>query len=105
MENVTKENVTKQKLMTDVNAVLADAEELLHQATKASGEQAAELRRRAQSAISNAKARLGDAEHRVVEQAKTAAKVTDTWVHDHPWSAVGIAAGIGLLLGLVINRR
>lgn len=105
MENVTKENVTKEKLMTDVNAVLADAEELLHQAAKASGEQAAELRRRAQSAISRAKVRLGDVEHRVVEQATSAAKATDVWVHGHPWSAVGIAAGIGLLLGLVINRR
>ena len=34
-----------------------------------------------------------------------AAKATDTWVHDHPWTAIGIAAGIGVLLGLVVNRR
>lgn len=98
-------NVTKERLMADVNAVLVDAEELLRQAAHASGEQAAELRRRAQSAISNAKARLGDAEARVVEQARSAAKATDGWVHDHPWTAVGVAAGIGFLAGLVINRR
>jgi ElaB/YqjD/DUF883 family membrane-anchored ribosome-binding protein len=99
------DQVTKERLMTDVNTVLVDAEELLRQAAQSSGEQAADLRRRAQSAISSAKARLVEAEHKVVDQARHAAKATDTWVHDHPWTAVGIAAGVGVLLGLVINRR
>jgi len=99
------EPVTKERLMTDVNTVLGDAEQLLQQAAQASGEQAADLRRRAQSAIAKAKSRLGDAEHKVVEQARHAAKTTDTWVHEHPWTAVGVGAGIGLLLGLMLNRR
>jgi ElaB/YqjD/DUF883 family membrane-anchored ribosome-binding protein len=99
------EQVTRERLMADVNAVLVDAEELLRQAAQASGEQAVELRKRAQSAVASAKARLTEAEHRIVDQAKHAAKATDHWVHDHPWYAVGVAAGIGLLVGLVINRR
>jgi ElaB/YqjD/DUF883 family membrane-anchored ribosome-binding protein len=99
------EPVTKERLMADVNTVLVDAEDLLRQAAAASGEQAAELRRKAQTAIASAKHRLVDAEHKVVEQAKTAARATDGWVHDHPWTAVGVAAGIGVLVGLVINRR
>lgn len=99
------EEATREGLMSDVNAVLVDAEELLRQAGKASGEQATDLRKRAQSAIASAKLRLTEAEHRVVDQAKHAAKATDTWVHEHPWSAIGVAAGIGLLVGLVINRR
>ena len=99
------DQVTKQRLMTDVNAVLVDGVELLRQAAQSSGEQAADLRRRAQSAIASAKTRLVEVEHRVVDQAKHAAKATDTWVHDHPWTAIGIAAGIGVLLGLVVNRR
>ncbi len=99
------EQVTKERLMTDVNAVLADAEELLRQAAQASGEHATDLRKRAQAAIASAKTRLTEAEHRVMDQARHAAKATDTWVHEHPWTAVGVAAGIGVLLGLVINRR
>jgi ElaB/YqjD/DUF883 family membrane-anchored ribosome-binding protein len=99
------ETVTKERLMADVNTVLVDAEELLKQAAQASGEQAADLRRRAQSAITNAKHRLIEAEHKVVDQAKVAARATDSWVHEHPWTAVGIAAGAGLLIGLVLNRR
>ena len=99
------EQVTRERLMTDVNAVLVDAEELLRQAAQASGEQASDLRKRAQSAIASAKTRLTEAENRVMDQAKHAARATDTWVHEHPWTAVGVAAGIGVLLGLVINRR
>lgn len=99
------EQATKDKLMADVNAVLVDAEELLRQAAAESGEKAAELRRRAQTAISNAKTRLVDVEHRVAAQARSAAKATDGWVHEHPWTAVGIAAGIGILVGLSINRH
>lgn len=99
------EQGTKERMMSDVNAVLVDAEELLKQAAQSSGEQAADLRRRAQSAISAAKARLVEVEHKVVDQAKYAAKATDTWVHEHPWTAIGVAAGIGVLLGLAINRR
>lgn len=99
------EQATKQKLVADVNAVLVDAEELLRQAATESGEKAAELRRRAQTAISSAKSRLIDVEEKVAEQARSAAKATDGWVHDHPWTAVGIAAGLGLLLGLSLNRH
>lgn len=105
MEQATKEQATKARLMADVNTVLVDAEDLLRQAAQASGEQASELRRRAQSAIASAKTRLVDAEQRVVQQAKTAAKATDGWVHEHPWTAVGIAAGIGMVIGLIVNRR
>jgi ElaB/YqjD/DUF883 family membrane-anchored ribosome-binding protein len=90
--------------MADANTVLADAEGLLRQAAQASGEHAADLRRKAQSAISSAKRRLVDAEERVSIRQR-AARATDGWVHDHPWTAVGIAAGIGMLIGLVINRR
>lgn len=99
------EQVTKERLMSDVNAVLVDAEELLRQAAQASGEQATDLRRRAQSAIASAKARLVDMEHRVADRTKHAAKATDHWVHEHPWAAIGVAAGAGVLIGLLINRR
>jgi ElaB/YqjD/DUF883 family membrane-anchored ribosome-binding protein len=85
--------------------VLGDAEELLRQAAQSSGEHASDLRRRAQSAIASAKTRLVDAEQRVAHHAKRAAKTTDDWVHDYPWTAVGIAAGIGVVVGLMINRR
>ena len=100
MDRVTKERVT-----ADVNAVLVDAEELLRQAAQTTGEEAKELRGRAQAAIGRARDSLLHIEQRAVAQTKAAAHATDHWVHDHPWTTVGIAAGLALLVGLVMNRK
>lgn len=99
------ERVTKERLVADVNTVLADAEDLLRQAGQATGEEAKELRSRAQAAIRRAKDSVIDFEHRAVAQTKAAAHATDTWVHQHPWSAMGIAAGLAFLVGLAVNRK
>ena len=50
---------------------------------------------------------IGSAEADAIvrERAKQAARYTDEYVHENPWRAVGVAAGIGLLLGLVLGRR
>jgi ElaB/YqjD/DUF883 family membrane-anchored ribosome-binding protein len=42
---------------------------------------------------------------RAVAQTKAAAHATDSWVHEHPWTALGIAAGMAFLVGLVVNRK
>ena len=41
----------------------------------------------------------------MVTKSKAAARATDDYVHDHPWKAVGVAAGVGLLIGLLLNRK
>ena len=99
------EQVTKERFAADLNAVLLDAEELLRQAGQATGEEARELRSRAQAAIGRAKDSLVHLEQRAVAQTKAAAHATDNWVHEHPWTAVGIAAGLAFLVGLVVNRK
>jgi ElaB/YqjD/DUF883 family membrane-anchored ribosome-binding protein len=99
------EQNTKQRLAADVNAVLLDAEELLRQAGHATGDEAKELRSRAQAAIRRAKDSMIDFEQRAVAQTKAAAHATDSWVHEHPWTALGIAAGMAFLVGLVVNRK
>jgi ElaB/YqjD/DUF883 family membrane-anchored ribosome-binding protein len=99
------EQVTKERFAADVNAVLLDAEELLRQAGQATGEEAKELRSRAQAAISRAKDSLMQLEQRAVAQTKAAAQATDHWVHEHPWTALGVAAGLAFLVGLAVNRK
>ena len=52
-----------------------------------------------------AKLRLQELEGQAVDRAKEAARATDDYVHSHPWQAIGIAAGIGVAIGLLLNRR
>jgi ElaB/YqjD/DUF883 family membrane-anchored ribosome-binding protein len=98
-------SVSKEKLISDVKVVLADAEDLLKAAASSTGEKAAELRERAAVALKRAKERVQDIQDVVVEKSKVVARATDDYVHDHPWKAVGIAAGVGFLIGLLVNRK
>jgi ElaB/YqjD/DUF883 family membrane-anchored ribosome-binding protein len=55
--------------------------------------------------LRDAKERLVDAEAALIDRTKAAARATDDFVHDEPWKAVGVAAALGLALGVLIGRR
>ena len=93
------------RLMSDLRAVLEDAEALLSATAGQAGEKIQRARERATETVKVARERLGDAQEQVVKQAKYAAKQTDDFVHDNPWQAVGIAAGVAFLIGVLVSRR
>jgi ElaB/YqjD/DUF883 family membrane-anchored ribosome-binding protein len=95
----------KEKLMEDLRLVVADAEALLHATANQAGEGAVAARARIQKSLQVVKENLVDAEEAVVERAKEAAKVTDEYVHDNPWKAIGITAALGMIVGMLIARR
>ncbi|MGT2492755.1 DUF883 family protein [Cupriavidus basilensis] len=96
----------QEKLMSDVKTVLSDAEELLKQAASTTGEKAAELRERGMGLLKQAKEKAQDLQDAVVTKSKRRPHAPpDDYVHDHPWRAVGVAAGVGLLIGLLLNRK
>lgn len=96
--------VSKEKLMHDLRVVVTDAEELLRATAGQAGEKVAAARERIQENLAAAKARLIVAEEAVVAKTKQAAKATDEYVHENPWKAVGIGAGVGLIIGMLISR-
>ena len=98
-------NNSKQKLVSDMKVVVSDAEEILRATAGVAGERMVDLRARIGERLRDAKLRLADAEAAVVDRTKAAARATDDFVNDNPWQAVGIAAGVGLLLGIIIGRR
>lgn len=95
---------SKEKLMQDFRVVVTDTEELLRATAGLAGEKVSAVRGRIQENLEVAKARLSAAEDVVIAKAKQSARVTDDYVHENPWTAVGIGAGVGLLLGMLISR-
>ncbi|HSM98931.1 MAG TPA: DUF883 family protein [Gallionella sp.] len=96
---------SKDKLMEDLRAVVEDAEELLRATANQAGEGASAARARIQESLQVAKARLASAEDAVIDRAREAAKVTDEYVHENPWKAIGISACVGAIVGMLIARR
>lgn len=58
-----------------------------------------------QENLTSARHKLADAEAALKEKSREVARATDDYVHEHPWKSIGVAAGVGLLVGLLIGRR
>jgi ElaB/YqjD/DUF883 family membrane-anchored ribosome-binding protein len=87
-------DMTTDKLMHDLKAVVGDAEDLLKATANQTGEQIARARARAEESVRNARERMEDAGEQLDEQ-----------VREHPWTAIGIAAGVGMVIGVLLARR
>ena len=97
--------VNKQKLIADLKVVVADAEEIFKATAGQAGEKMAELRAKLQDHLTSARHNLAEAQAAVTERTKQVARATYDYVHDNPWRSIGIAAGIGFIVGLLIGRR
>jgi ElaB/YqjD/DUF883 family membrane-anchored ribosome-binding protein len=93
------------QLVEDLHAVVRDAEALLQATASQTGERIEGLRERAKESLQQARTRLAAAEKEAVREMREAAQATDQFVHRNPWQAAGIAAGVGLVIGLLIGRR
>lgn len=98
-------DVSKEKLVADFKVVVADAEALLRATANDAGEKVVAARERIQASLNDTKVRLAQAEAAIIDKTKQAARVTDQYVHDNPWKAVGISACVGLVIGVLIARR
>lgn len=97
--------VTKDKLIADLRIVVTDAEELLKATAGQAGEKVTAMRDRIGRSLEQAKNRLSQLEDEALDKGKAAARATDQYVHDNPWKSVGLAAGVGFLLGWLTSRR
>jgi ElaB/YqjD/DUF883 family membrane-anchored ribosome-binding protein len=101
----TLSEAQRERLATDLRAVIHDAEELLKITAGDVGAEATELRERVRLRLLRAKDSLHSLQETAIERAKAAGHKADDYVHEHPWTSIGVAAGFGLLVGLLIGRR
>jgi ElaB/YqjD/DUF883 family membrane-anchored ribosome-binding protein len=87
-------NVSTDRLVSDLKTVARDTEELL----KASA-------REARARLTNALERAKESCERLQEKAVAGAKATDKVIRDHPYQSIGIALGVGLLIGVLVTRK
>ncbi|MFN4352196.1 MAG: YqjD family protein [Hylemonella sp.] len=95
----------RDKLLHDLQLVIADAEELLRMTADQIGDGTAEVRSRIQDRLQAARAELASLQDEAAARLKAAGHATDAFVHENPWKSIGIAAAIGLVVGLLVARR
>jgi ElaB/YqjD/DUF883 family membrane-anchored ribosome-binding protein len=101
--NMTPESpgLSREKLVEDLRVLIHDAEQLLKSGANEAGEKAAELRAKLHDSLAKAKETCRRLEDRAVAGAKAADRV----IRDHPYESMGLAFGLGVLLGVLINRK
>ena len=90
-----------ERLAGDLKAVVRDAEELMKATAGQAGEKISEVRKRLATALESAKATC----QRVEEKTIAVAKATDRTIREHPYESIGIAFGLGLLVGVLVARK
>jgi ElaB/YqjD/DUF883 family membrane-anchored ribosome-binding protein len=103
MESRTPEDIAEstERLLQDLKAVVEDGEELLRAGARELGERGTAARERLVAALEVAK----ETRRKLEEQTVAGLKATDRVIREHPYHSVGIAFGIGILLGIFVNRR
>jgi ElaB/YqjD/DUF883 family membrane-anchored ribosome-binding protein len=105
MNSASQTDVAKERLIKDFKNVVSDTEDLLRATANQTGEKVANVRARVEEGLAVAKKQLSVLEDGVVEKSKAAVRATDELVQEHPWTAVGVAAAVGFLLGMLTSRR
>ena len=97
--------VAREKLTSDFKALLGDVEELLKSTSSQAGEGIADLRERLGKKLEEGKKALSERKRALRERAAEGRASVEAYLHEKPWITVGIAAGIGLVLGSLLRRR
>lgn len=105
IQEQTQEVVTMGKLAQDLKVVMHDAEVLLKATAGEVGEKAREARVRLAASIESARTGLHHIEEKAMERARAAATATDKVIREHPYESMGVAFGVGLLIGVLVTRR
>jgi ElaB/YqjD/DUF883 family membrane-anchored ribosome-binding protein len=93
------------KLIKDLRAVVVDTEDLLKATASQTGERIEKVRARAEESLRNARTRVQAASHDVQAAAQDGMQKVDSQVRANPWAAAAIAAAIGFVVGILLGRK
>ncbi|OYY48936.1 MAG: hypothetical protein B7X95_04150 [Methylophilaceae bacterium 17-44-8] len=103
--NTIFDATAKSHLMDDFNMVVADVDALLKATANQGGDKLIEVRNKVEESLKAARASMIEAETALLIKTKAAAQATDVYVHENPWQSVGVAAGVGFIVGWLSARR
>jgi ElaB/YqjD/DUF883 family membrane-anchored ribosome-binding protein len=98
-------SLARERVLDDLRELVRDSEALLKATASDVTEKAKEARARLTAALERAKTTCDELQRQAVAAAKAAAEKADALVHEHPYESIGVAFGVGLLIGLLIRRK
>ncbi len=96
---------SSEDVLNEFKSFLDDMEDLFQSTTSATGDDLVKAKSQLKQRIKSAKATIGDASDNIFQQARKTAAVTNTYVHQQPWTVIGAGVALSFLLGVVLTRR
>jgi len=93
--------VSRETIKDDIKTLVQDTESLLKATAGDMSDKAKEARTRLNGALAKAK----ETYQLLGEKTVAAAKATDSTIRAHPYESLGIAFGVGLLIGVLVARK
>jgi ElaB/YqjD/DUF883 family membrane-anchored ribosome-binding protein len=88
-----------------ISTFIENVEDLTHALKDVDTPEIARVKAKVKMALAAAKSAMSDGASQVRTQARQVGKTTDTFVRDNPWQVVGIAALVGIAVGILATRR
>lgn len=95
----------QKNLVDELKAAATDTEALLNATAHTGGEKVAEVRAKVEDSLNSAKRKLENIQDETIAKTKVATQAADAYVRDNPWRSLGLAASLGVVIGLLIGRR
>jgi ElaB/YqjD/DUF883 family membrane-anchored ribosome-binding protein len=100
-----QDTLARERVVEDLKALVKDSEELLKATAGDVSDKAREARTRLAAALERARASCEHLQEQTLAKAKAAAKKADATIRSHPYESIGIAFGVGVLIGFLISRK
>jgi ElaB/YqjD/DUF883 family membrane-anchored ribosome-binding protein len=97
--------LARERVLDDLRVLVADAEMLLSATLGDVSEKAAEAREQLKAGLIRARAAIAELQEKGMASARAAARRADTSIRDHPYESLGIAMGVGVVIGLLLGRK
>jgi ElaB/YqjD/DUF883 family membrane-anchored ribosome-binding protein len=98
-------DLARERVLADLKVLARDTEALLKATAGDLSDKTSQARSRVTAALERAKSTCIELQTQAVSTAKAAAQKTNSVIRDHPYESIGVAFGLGLLFGLLVNRK
>ena len=102
---LSPDSAARDRLAASLKQMVDEADQWLRTAQRTGNAELDSARDKFEAQLRHAKTELRHIEETVAQQARRAAHATDQAVHEHPYTAMSVAAGVGLLIGMLVARR
>lgn len=98
-------NDIKAAASSEIKSLIADVEDLVARVADLKDADVVRVRNKVQRALDATKQSMTDGADAIRQHAQKVAGTADDYVRDSPWQAVGIAALVGAVVGILATRR